>query len=98
MAFQHGLRSRRLLDHPDIAAWHRAQCEAITVDLGGESELTALAQAEQREVIAFLREENRVLKAQLGGRGSAWMMISGDALRSWGNASDGRCCTRWRRW
>ena len=54
-------------------------------------------EAEQRDVIAFLREENRVLKAQLGGRRLRWTTISAAVSRSWGNASDAACCERSRR-
>jgi len=46
--------------------------------------LTALLgwlQREQRNVIAFLREENRALKAQLAGAGCGSTMRNGDASR-----------------
>ena len=47
---KHGLRSRRPLEtYPDIREWHTAQCDAITADLGGPGELTALAVATVRE-------------------------------------------------
>lgn len=49
MRLQHGLRCERLLDHPDIAAWHREQVAAIEADLGGEQQLTALQRAHVRE-------------------------------------------------
>ena len=50
MALKHGLRSRRPLEtYPDIREWHTAQCDAITADLGGPGELTALAVATVRE-------------------------------------------------
>ena len=55
-------------------------------------------EAEQRDVIAFLREENRVLKAQLGRRRLRMDDDQRRRLAVLGNASDGRCCTRWRRW
>jgi hypothetical protein len=45
-----GLRSALLLDQPDVAAWHREQVHAITTDLGGEAELSALQRATVREV------------------------------------------------
>ena len=45
-----GLRSRLLLEQPDVAAWHREQVEIITADLGGENELSALQRASVREV------------------------------------------------
>jgi hypothetical protein len=47
---KHGLRSERLVDQPDIAAWHREQVTEITTDLGGDAELTALARASVREI------------------------------------------------
>jgi hypothetical protein len=50
LALRHGLRSARLLEHPDVAEWHRQQVEAITADLGGPSELSALRLAAVREV------------------------------------------------
>lgn len=50
LALRHGLRSARLLEHPDVAGWHRRQVAAITADLGGASELSALRQAAIREV------------------------------------------------
>jgi hypothetical protein len=37
-----GLWSMQLLEQPDIAAWHREQVEAISTDLGGVAELSAL--------------------------------------------------------
>lgn len=47
---RHGLRSKQLLELPDVAAWHREQVNAISTDLGGTSELSALQQASVREV------------------------------------------------
>lgn len=48
-AMRHGLHSSQLLQHPDLATWHRDQVEAITTDLGGASELSTLACANVRE-------------------------------------------------
>jgi hypothetical protein len=45
-----GLRSRQLIEQPDVAAWHTRQVEIITADLGGASELTALKSALVREL------------------------------------------------
>ena len=45
-----GLRSALLLEQPDIALWHCEQVEAISADLGGASELSALQRASVREV------------------------------------------------
>jgi hypothetical protein len=50
LALRTGLRSSQLLNAPDVAAWHAEQVAAITVDLGGEAELSALARASVREV------------------------------------------------
>jgi hypothetical protein len=47
---KHGLRSEKLIEVPDIAAWHREQVQAISADLGGEDELTTLQTASVREV------------------------------------------------
>lgn len=49
LALKSGLRSSQLLQQPDVAAWHREQVDAITADLGGESELTAMKRASVRE-------------------------------------------------
>src|SRR4051812_4542647 len=49
VALKTGLRSKLLLEQPDIAAWHRDEVEAITTDLGGDAELTTLARANIRE-------------------------------------------------
>ena len=46
---RHGLRSSQLLEQPDMATWHAEQVAAITMDLGGDSELTALGRASVRE-------------------------------------------------
>jgi hypothetical protein len=43
-------------------------------------------QREQEDVIAFLREENRVLKARLEGHDSVWMTASVGVLGNWGIA------------
>ena len=48
-AMTHGLASAQLLDHPDIKAWHAEQMAAITADLGGDAEMSALVQAHVRE-------------------------------------------------
>ncbi len=47
---KHGLRSKQLIQQPDIAAWHKEQVELITLDRGGDAELTALQRASIREV------------------------------------------------
>lgn len=47
---RHGLRSTQLLEQVDVAAWHREQVHAISTDLGGDDELSALARASVREV------------------------------------------------
>lgn len=49
LALRHGLRSAQLLEHPDIAAWHQEQVQAINTDLGGEAELSTLARGSVRE-------------------------------------------------
>jgi hypothetical protein len=45
-----GMHSRQLQDLPDVAAWHRERVAAITGDLGGADELSALQQGLVREV------------------------------------------------
>ena len=47
---RHGLRSNQLREQPDVATWHRAQVDAISADLGGAAELSALQHASVREV------------------------------------------------
>lgn len=47
---RHGLQSEKLIQQPDIAAWHREQVVAISADLGGMTELTTLQSASVREV------------------------------------------------
>jgi hypothetical protein len=49
MAIKTGLRSTQLLAVPDIAAFHREQVQAITADLGGDAELSALCRVAIRE-------------------------------------------------
>jgi hypothetical protein len=49
LALRTGERSTRLLEQPDLSAWHREEVEAITVNLGGKDKLTALKQAVVRE-------------------------------------------------
>ncbi|MGC4084262.1 MAG: hypothetical protein QM736_19670 [Vicinamibacterales bacterium] len=46
---RHGLYATSLLARPEVAAFHSEQVAAITTDLGGASELSALAQASVRE-------------------------------------------------
>ena len=46
---RHGLRSLKILDQPDISAWHQEEVETITADLGGAGGLTALKRASIRE-------------------------------------------------
>jgi hypothetical protein len=63
IALRTGERSAQLANAPQMAAWHAEQVAAITADLGGESELSALARAHVREVarleviVAALGEE-----------------------------------------
>ena len=63
LALRTGLRSQQLIEHPDIAEWHREQVEAISADLGGDAELSALARASVREaarlevIVAALGDE-----------------------------------------
>lgn len=45
-----GLRSDQLVQQPDVASWHREQVDAISTDLGGDAELSALQRATVREV------------------------------------------------
>ncbi len=59
-----------LLQQPEVAAFHRAQVDAITQDLGGASELTALAQASIREAARL-----QVLLEALGSE-----LLAGGAL------------------
>lgn len=47
---------------------------------------------EQRDVIAFLREENRVLKTQLAGRRLRLTDPQRRRLAQLGSGSDARCC------
>ncbi len=49
LALKSGLRSLQLAEHPDIAAWHQAEVDAISADLGGDAELSALQRAAVRE-------------------------------------------------
>lgn len=49
LSLRHGLRSTQLLDNPDIATWHGEAVGAITSDLGGDAELSALARGTVRE-------------------------------------------------
>lgn len=50
IAMKDGFRSLQLMNHPDIATWYGEQIEAISTDLGGDAELSALARAAVREV------------------------------------------------
>ena len=62
--------------------------------------LTALLgwlEREQRDVIVFLREENRVLKAQLAGRRLHLNDGHGGVSRCSGSGSDAPYCETWRR-
>ena len=52
---------------------------------------------EQRDVIAFLREENRALKTQLAGRRLRLNDAQRRASRCSGSASDAPYCETWRR-
>ena len=69
-----GLRSAQLLEQPDIATWHREQVAAITADLGGEQELSALKRAAVREaarleVICAALGHNLLQHGVLTGKG-----------------------------
>jgi hypothetical protein len=73
---RHGLRSARLIDQPDIAAWHREQVQIITADLGGEAELAALKRAAVREaarleVICAGLGDDLLYRGALTGKGKA---------------------------
>ena len=63
LAMTDGFRSLQLMNHPDIAAWHQEQVEAISADLGGSVELSALARTSVREaarlevIVAALGDE-----------------------------------------
>lgn len=72
---RHGLRSVQLLAQPDVQEWHSAQVEAITGDLGGDGELTALARASIREVARL-----EVILAALGQE-----LMTGGVLTGKGN-------------
>jgi hypothetical protein len=50
--------------------------------------LLAWLDREQRDVIAYLREENRAMKVQLGSRRLRWTTGSADVSRCLGIASD----------
>ena len=62
MNLRHGLRSKQLLNQPDIAAWHQEEVTAIETDLGGEAELSALQRASVREAARL-----EVILGALGG-------------------------------
>jgi hypothetical protein len=49
LSLRHGLRSSRLLEAPDVAAWHQDETAAITADRGGVAELSTLQRAYVRE-------------------------------------------------
>jgi hypothetical protein len=51
---------------------------------------------EQADVIAFLREENRILKARLAGGACVSTMVSGDVWRNWDIGLVAECSRRWR--
>src|SRR5688572_16956662 len=52
---------------------------------------------EQADVIAFLREENRILKARLVGQRCVSRTVSGDASRNWDSRLVAECSRRfWR--
>lgn len=74
LALRTGLRSKRLMDAPDIVAWHQAQVKAITTDLGGEDALTALKRGAVREaarveVILAALGDNLLAQGTLTGKG-----------------------------
>jgi hypothetical protein len=56
-----GLRSRQLLDVPDVRAWHCSEVAAIEADLGGPESLSALQKAAVHEVARV-----RLILASLG--------------------------------
>lgn len=69
-----GLRSRQLLDAPDVVAWHAEQVSVIEADMGGTAELSALARASVREaarlevIVAVLGDE-LLARGTLTGKG-----------------------------
>lgn len=70
-----GLRSKQLIEQPDIVAWHREQIQVITADLGGASELAALKRASIREaarleVIAAALGDDLLNRGVLTGKGA----------------------------
>ena len=74
LSVRHGLRSTQLLEQPDVAAWHREQVAAITADLGGEQNLSALQRAVVREaarleVICAALGHNLLQHGVLTGKG-----------------------------
>lgn len=76
LALRHGLHSEQLLNLPDVGAWHREQVAAITNDLGGEAELSAMQRAAVREaarvevILASLGDE-LLARGVLTGKGRA---------------------------
>jgi len=50
LALRHGLRSTQLLEAHDVRVWHREQVAAITRDLGGDDQLTAVKRSMVREL------------------------------------------------
>lgn len=69
---KHGLKSELLIEQPDIAAWHEEQVKLISVDLGGDSQLTHLQRASIREVARL-----EVLLASMGQELLAAGVLSG---------------------
>ena len=59
---RHGLHSTQFLAQPDIEEWHREEVAAITSDLGGEAQLSALQTASVREAARLV-----VILGALGG-------------------------------
>lgn len=63
IAMKHGLHSKQLLSLPDVRAWLDDRVAAITADMGGERELSALQHAAIREaavvtlILAALSDE-----------------------------------------
>lgn len=76
LTLRHGLYSDRLLDQPDVKAWHAQQVAQIEADLGGRGELTALArgltrEAARLEVLATCLGDDLLARGVLTAKGSS---------------------------
>jgi hypothetical protein len=56
--------------------------------------LTGWLDRQERQALAYLMDENRVLRRQLGQSGSSSLMPTGDGWRSAGTGWDDRSCSR----